>query len=77
MSGDGGEVCHREGPPQPLPLQVEIHQVLVCEHQGLGVLVLQVVQHRVAGIAALVHVSQCVLPPAELALFPCTAIQAL
>ena len=75
MSGDGGEFCHREGPPQALPLQVEVHQVLVCEHQRLGVLVLQVVQHRIASIAALVHVCQCVLPSAELALFPCTAAQ--
>lgn len=45
--------------------------MLVCEDQGLVVFVLQVVQHSVRSIAALVHVGQGVLPSAEVAHIPC------
>ena len=72
MSGNTGEVCHRQDPSQTLALEVEINQVLVCEDQGLVVLVLQVVQHNVRSIAALVHVGKGVLPSAEVAHIPCT-----
>ena len=72
MSGNTGEVCHRQHPSQTLALEVEINQVLVCEDQGLVVLVLQVVQHSVCSIAALVHVGKGVLPSAEVAHIPCT-----
>lgn len=45
--------------------------MLVCEDQGLVVLVLQVVQHSVRSIAALVHVGKRVFPSAEVAHVPC------
>ena len=70
MSGDRGQVSHSEGPSQALALEVEVQQVLVSEDQGLGVLVLQVVQHSVPSIPAPVHVGKAVLPSAEVAHFP-------
>lgn len=72
MSGDCGEVRHREGPAQALPLQVEVEQVLVSEHQSLGVLVLQVVHHVVCRVPPLVHVGKAVLPPPKVAYLPCS-----
>lgn len=71
MSGNTGEVCHREGPSEALALEVEVHQVLVCEDQGLVVLVLQVVQHSVPSIPPPVHVGKGILPSAEVAHIPC------
>ena len=70
MSGDRRQVSHSKGPSQALALEVEVHQVLVSEDQGLGVLVLQVVQHSVPSIPAPVHVGKGVLPSAEVAHFP-------
>lgn len=70
MSGDRRQVSHSEGPSQALALEIEVHQVLVSEDQGLGVLVLQVVQHSVPSIPAPVHVGKGVLPSAEVAHFP-------
>ena len=74
MSGDRGQVSHSKGPSQALALEVEVHQVLVSEDQGLGVLVLQVVQHSVPSIPAPVHVGKGVLPSAEVAHFPCRPV---
>ena len=74
MSGNGGEVCNREGPAQAVALQVDVHQMLVSEDQGLGILVLQVVHHRVIGIAPAIQVQQAALPPAEVAHLPCSSM---
>ena len=67
VCGDGGEVCNRESPSQAVALEVDVHQMLVSEDEGLGVFVLQVVHHCVIGIAPAVQVQQAVLPPAEVA----------
>lgn len=74
MSGDRRQVSHSEGPSQALAFEVQIHQVLVSEDQGLGVLILQVVQYSVPSIPAPVHVGKGVLPSAEVAHFPYRAV---
>ena len=74
MGGDSGQLCHRNCPSQALPLEIEVHQVLVSEDQRLGVLVLQVVQHSVPSVPPLVQVDKAVLPSAEVPNLPYSKI---
>lgn len=47
VAGDMGEVGDGEGPSDLLPLGVHVHNVVLCDNQGLVRLVAQVVYNLV------------------------------